>query len=285
MIIKNRRARLEQLAGKKHAQSFLCYEMKQASFDFFWHYHPEYELVYIISGNGKRLVGSSFESFSPGDLVLIGPGLPHTWISTKNKNKTCRAIVTQFSKEFISPLLQYEELNGIKKLLQKSEKGVQFLSGKRNEVNLKIQQLVQLPEPAKLIQLIQVLQNLAGLKQVQLNAFAIKPLKGNFDQRRINKVLQYIQNSYRQKLSLKKAATLAHLSESGFCKYFKRACGKTFSDYVNEIRVAHACQLLIETEQPIYQVAFDSGFESLTYFNRIFLKKKKSSPKIFRQLD
>lgn len=278
------RAKLEQLSDKKNNQSFVCYEMTQPSFDFFWHYHPEYELTYIISGKGKRLVGNSYEVFSEGDFVLLGPDLPHTWISEKNKKQPCKAIVVQFSKEFIEPFFQYGELKEIKKLISKSDKGIQFNIGKNKEAAALIRQIANLSEPNRLIQLIHILQRLSGVKAIQLNSVSFKPLKGNFNEQRINKVFQYVQNGFRQNISLKKAASLIHLSESAFCKYFKRLSGKTFSDYVNEIRIAHTCQLLLESDQPISQIAFHSGYESLTYFNRIFLKKKKVSPKKFREL-
>lgn len=278
------RAKLEQLPGKKSTQSFVCYEMAQPSFDFFWHYHPEYELTYILSGKGKRLVGNNYEEFSEGDLLLLGPDLPHTWISEKNKKQLCRAIVIQFSKEFIEPFFQYGELKEIKKLVSKSDKGTRFITGKNKEVLAGIREIVNLPEPFRLIQLISILQKLSAVKSIQLNSVEFKPIKRNLNEQRINKVLHYVQNGYRQNISLKKAASLIHLSESAFCKYFKKLSGKTFSDYVNEIRVAHACQLLLETDKPVAQIAFDSGYESLTYFNRVFLKKKKINPKKFREL-
>ena len=94
----------------------------------------------------------------------------------------------------------------------------------------------------------------------------------------------YVQKEFKETVSLKKAASIIHLSESAFCKFFKRTSGKTFSDYTNEIRIAHACQLLIETDKPIIEIANDSGFESLTYFNRVFLRKKKKRPGEYRRI-
>lgn len=278
------RAKLEQLAAKKNNQSFVCYEMIQPSFDFFWHYHPEYELTYIISGNGKRLVGNNYEQFSAGDFVLLGPDLPHTWITEKNKKQSCRAVVIQFSKEFIEPILQFEELKDIKKLLLKSEKGIRFITGKNEEAIEMLRKIVHLPVSLRLLQLLQLLHKLSTVKAVQLTPVSFKPIKRNFNQQRINKVFQYVQNGYRQNISLKKASSLIHLSESAFCKYFKRWSGKTFSGYVNEIRIAHACQLLVETDSSVSQIAFNSGYESLTYFNRVFFKKKGMTPKKFRKL-
>lgn len=278
------RAKLEQLPAKNNTRTFLCYQVNQPLFEFYWHYHPEYELTYIVSGKGKRLVGNNAEIFSDGDFVLLGPGIPHTWISEKNIKHSCKAIVIQFSKEFIEPLLQYVELKEIKKLLAKSEKGIQFQTKKSHEITNMLKQIVGLSDADSFIQLIYILQKLSTVKTISLNTTSFKPLKGNFSEKRINKVLHYVQNGFQQKITLKKAASIIHLSESAFCKYFKKLNGKTFSDYVNEIRIAHACKLLIETDKPISQIAFDSGFESLTYFNRVFLKKKKKNPHKFRVL-
>ncbi len=274
------RAKLEHLSHSD--QSFHCYDLNVPSFDLYWHYHPEYELTLIVAGKGKRMVGNSYEAFSSGDFVLLGPNVPHTWISEKKKRQRCRAIVLQFSRKFIEPLLQYKELKEIEKLLLKSDKGIYFIDS-RAEVASLVEQIPTLEGPCRLIQLIQILQKLTRIKSVELNRNAFKPMKGNFDQRRINKIFQYVQDHHRQNVSLKKAAAMINLSESAFCKYFKRLSGKTFSDYVNEIRIASACQLLIETEHPISRIASDAGFESLTYFNRVFMKKKGIKPKDLRK--
>ncbi|MBS1681240.1 MAG: AraC family transcriptional regulator [Bacteroidetes bacterium] len=272
------------MSDRIDGQSFLCYELDLPSFDLFWHYHPEYELTYILSGKGKRLVGSSCEAFSSGDLVLLGPELPHAWVSEKKAKQNCRAVVIQFSKKFIEPFLQYPELNSLQKLLTDAAKGIRF-TGNQKEVERLICEIISLPKPDKLIRLMHVLQRLTEIKTRQLTPVAFMPIKKNADQQRINRVFQYVQNGYKQTVSLTKAASLIHLSESSFCKYFKRVSGKTFSDYVNEIRVAHACQLLIESDRAVSQVAYESGFTSLTYFNRVFLKKKRITPKEFRRLE
>ncbi|MBS1578383.1 MAG: AraC family transcriptional regulator [Bacteroidetes bacterium] len=278
------RAQLEKLSSRKENQSFSCYEVKEPSFDFFWHYHPEYELTYIVKGKGKRLVGNIYEPFSAGDFVLLGPDIPHTWISDKIKNQNCRAIVIQFSTKFVESILQFDELKALKKILQKAEKGFQFMPTKKNNYLLLIQEMITKDYAEKFLLFIQLLLHLSTSKGKTLLTTSVKPLKGSINQHRINKVFQYVQNDYKKNISLKKAAALIHLSKSAFCKYFKRASGKTFSDYVNEIRIAYACQLLIETDYPISQIAFDSGFESLNYFNRVFLKKKKIIPSEFRKL-
>ena len=277
------RAKLEQLSLRDNNQSFLCYEVNVPAFVFLWHYHPEYELTFIVKGRGKRLVGDSYEQFSEGDLVLLGQNLPHSWVSEKIKKQNCQAIVIQFSTEFIAPLLQYREMEDIEKLLLKAEKGLRFKPEKNNEILQIFYEIKDNKSVRAFTLLIQLLHQLSANASIALSSSDLKPLKGNENQQRINKVFQFIQKGFRENISLQKAAALIHLSESAFCKFFKRACGKSFSDYVNDIRVSNACQLLIETDKPIAQIAFESGFESLTYFNRVFLKKKKVRPGEFRK--
>ena len=110
------------------------------------------------------------------------------------------------------------------------------------------------------------------------------PAKGGQNEKRINKVFQYVQKGFSGKPTLQEAAKSIHLSVSAFCKFFKRISGKTFSDYVNEIRIAHACTLLIETDKPVSVIANECGFENLAYFNRIFLRKKKMTPGKYRNV-
>lgn len=276
--------KLEQLSLHGHTQSFLCYNLTLPTFEFFWHYHPEYELTLIVKGKGKRLVGDSYEEFAAGDLVLVGPHLPHTWIGDEKRKDLYSAVVIQFSREFIDSFLGLPEFSDIKKMLSRSGSGLYFPFSKNNPVREAIIGLTQLQGVVAVTGLLNVLQKLSKLKSQHLASAYFQPLKGEENEKRVNKVCQYVQNHFKSKISLAKAASLIHLSESAFCKFFKKASGKTFSDYLNDIRVAHASVLLTETDKPIASIAYESGFESLTYFNRVFLKKKKTSPRQYRRV-
>ena len=277
------RPRLETLNHRLSNQSFVAYEVKVPSFDFYWHYHPEYELTYIVEGKGMRLVGDSYEPFGAGDLVLLGPMLPHTWVTEKTPNGSCQALVIQFSQAFIEQLVLFAEMKDLEKLFAKASRGLQFGIGDDQTLPLMLQ-VLHSGELLRLSYLLQVLHQLTHHPGTPIASLQYKPLKGDENQQRLNKVLRYIQSQFREQITLEQAAALVHLSKSAFCKFFKRASGKTFSDYTNDIRLAHACRLLVETDQSITQIATDAGFESLTYFNRIFLKKKKVRPGEFRRI-
>ena len=276
--------RLEHVSAMKGNHSFLCYELNVPDFDFYWHYHPEYELTCILQGRGKKLVGDSYENFREGDLVLLGPNLPHTWISDKRRKENCRAIVIQFSPAFVEQILQFWELTALEKLFINSYKGLQLNHVKTNQCVTLMQEMIGASEVHKFSLLLQVFDLLSTMQATSLASAKYRAMKGNDNQQRINQVFQYVEREFKQGLSLKKAADSIHLSQSAFCKFFKRASGKTFSDYTNDIRIAHACRLLMETDKPIRAIALESGFESLTYFNRVFLKKKKLRPGAFRKL-
>ena len=278
------RAKLEQLPQNALEHSFSCYEVNAPTFDFYWHYHPEYELTFILKGEGKRLVGDTYEVFKAGDTVLLPPLLPHTWISEKGQKENCLAIVIKFSQAFLDQICLLPELASFKKLLGSAARGLQFRGSKSKEVVPLLKWLLQGDALTKLTSVLQVFHTLTQAKATPIASVQYKPLKGTENQQRLNTIFRYVEKEFRSTISLKKAASLIHLSESAFCKYFKRASGKTFSDYTNDIRIAHACELLIETDKPISEIALQSGFESLSYFNRVFLAKKKQRPREYRKV-
>jgi AraC-like DNA-binding protein len=276
------RAIYEDIPSKKGDEPFLSYAFTVSAFEFKWHYHPEYELTLITKGKGKRLVGDSNESFETGDLVLLGPGLPHTWSSDAVKRNNASAVVIQFSEEFIQNFLQLHGFEKINHLLASASRGLFFPNSK--EISRLVEQLPEFGGVEKVTSLLTILQQLTSQKTIKLSSEYFNPVKGEETESRINKVCQHIQKNAAKTIDLEQTAGLIHLSPSAFCKFFKRATGKTFSDYVNDIRVGNACQLLTESDKTINEIAFDSGFESLTYFNRVFLKKKSVTPRQFRKV-
>jgi AraC-like DNA-binding protein len=181
----------------------------------------------------------------------------------------------------MTPLLQYPECDRIRKLLGRSTLGICF-APKRSVLDA-IERLPADKGVGRITGLLDVLQALAGSSGRALASPFFQPSRGRDAEGRINKVCLYIQRHASEELSLSKIASLINLSESAFCKFFKRTMGRTFSDYLVDIRIGHACHLLSETDQPISAIAYGSGFDSLTYFNRVFLRKKGLRPREFRK--
>lgn len=275
------KASYENIESKKGSESFLAYSFTVPAFQFKWHYHPEYELTLITNGRGKRLVGDSYQNYQAGDLVLLGPDLPHTWISSSVTKKTkASAVVIQFSRDFIESFSRFKEFKSIHSLLSLASHGLAFSSP---ELNKEVESLPLKSGIEKITALLIILEKLAKEKSRKLASEYFRALSGKENEERINVICQYLQRHANESVQLQKVAELVHLSRSAFCKFFKRATGKTLSDYVNDIRIGNACEQLIESDKPVNEIAYRTGFDSLTYFNRVFLKKKKMTPRKFRE--
>lgn len=275
------KAFLEDIPSKKGKASFYSTRITVQSFEFKWHYHPEFELTYIVSGSGYRIVGNSHEHFSSGDLVLLGSNLPHTWWGKNEDGSLSEAIVIQFSNEFIEPFLRLNEGYAIKALLESAAKGLRFVSDAA--LVDKLVSIGQTKEMDSILSLLSILQNLTEKSGSNLCPDAYHNVISKKFETRINKVCTYIQDHYSEPISLQQVSELVFMTESNFCKFFKKATSTTFSDYVNDLRINEACHLLIYTEDNISKIAQDCGFESLSYFNRVFLKKKHVKPSLFRK--
>jgi AraC-like DNA-binding protein/mannose-6-phosphate isomerase-like protein (cupin superfamily) len=265
---------------KENAIHAFAFEM--SFFEFKWHYHPEFELTLILKGNGMRLVGDSYLPFQAGDLVLVGSGIPHTWESDTNSHETVEAIVIQFSEDFIANYMNSEVFYKIKKLLQTSVRGLFFSYQLSTDIEKQLMTIATEKGVKQITALLNVLNDLTFGNYEPLASAFYSPKNSKENETRINTVFNYIKQNEASTILLEQAAASIHLTTGAFCKFFKRMTGKTFSDYVNEIRIDNSCTLITQTDKTIAQIAIESGFENQTYFNRVFLKKKNCTPKQFR---
>jgi AraC-like DNA-binding protein len=275
------KAILEDIKTNQGISSFHAFRYQVPYFQFKWHYHPEFELTYIVKGNGYRIVGNSYEPFNDGDLVLLGSNLPHTWSGKADGDVNSDAIVIQFSSEFILPFLELNESILIKNMLDNSLRGINFEPDE--QLVTKIVELTETNGVDRILKLISIL-DILSKKQIKLIApNTFHNVVSKKSEARINNVCLFIQNNFQKKIYLKEVADLIYLTESNFCKFFKKATGKTYSDYVNEIRINEASRLLIQSDKTISQISFECGFETLSYFNRVFLNKKGTTPSVYRK--
>ena len=275
------KAILEDIKTNQGISSFHAFRYQVPYFQFKWHYHPEFELTYIVKGNGYRIVGNSYEPFNDGDLVLLGSNLPHTWSGKADGDVNSDAIVIQFSSEFILPFLELNESLLIKNMLDSSLRGINFEPDE--QLVTKIIEITETNGVERILKLISIL-DILSKKQIKLIApNTFHNVVSRKSEVRINKVCLFIQNNFQNKIYLKEVADLIYLTESNFCKFFKKATGKTYSDYVNEIRINEASRLLIQSDKTISQISFECGFETLSYFNRVFLNKKGITPSVYRK--
>jgi len=277
------RAAIQKLSAPQRS-SFIYQEKSSSRFRFNWHFHPEYELTLISRSQGKRFVADSISDYRDGDLVLLGPNLPHTWQSTADGRIRHKAIVLQFSEDFLgSGFFEAWELRQVNRLLRRSAHGLCFSGRSRDEAAKQIEKLGKLSGLQRLTSFIEILEILArSRKAVVISSPGFTPLLHHENHRRIDRVCEYINSNYQQDISQPFVAEMVHMSPSSFSTFFKKTVGLTFVDYVNNLRISHACRLLIETEHSILEICHLAGFNNLSNFNRRFLNSKGSSPREFR---
>lgn len=254
-------------------------------FTYPWHFHSEYEILYVIDGFGTSFVADSIQPFGPDDFVLLGTNLPHFWKSddsfTESQNqKKVKYVVIQFSNEFFREAISgYPEFHLIKELLERSSRGIRF---HKNDAKTMKQQLLELAESSgfdRTVKLLMFLQQLAKTDKYKLLAGELYQAENhNFTSDRLTKVMHYLNSCYLKKVELDKVAEVAHMHPSAFCRFFREKSGKSLSQFVSEMRVSYACRLIIEGKMSVSQICFECGFNNLSNFNRTFKRQTGFTP-------
>jgi AraC-like DNA-binding protein len=267
--------------------SFLFRQFNLPYFDAFYHFHPEFELTLILKGEGKRFVGNQMADFKEGDLVLLGSNVPHCWKSEGIRNEnSARSIVIQFKEDFLGEgFFKNPDTQTIKNLLDKAKSGI-LISGKtRDRVAREMIFLLTVPPFQKLLGLLDLLNTIATSKDFEI--IDNQPDKYDLpaiDLDRINKIYAYVIEHYTQDINLEAAARLTNMTETAFCRYFKKVTKKTFLDLVTEFRIKHVCNLLNSTDKQVAEVCFESGFGNISHFNKQFKVLTGYSPLNYRKM-
>lgn len=263
--------------------SFLSYWVRSEKFGFHWHYHPECEISYVRRGFGTRMVGDSVEVFQEGDLLFLGSDLPHTLVSDDMMEGAMEVVVVQFPKELLEARsLEIVELGGIGELIQRGDRGLSFDEVSSKVIGDKLQELPDLEGFDRYHRLLEILNDLSRAKGKALASVAYNPNKSVETEQRIGLVCKHIHEHFTEKVGLEKLAGMANMNKSAFCRFFKKMTGKTAVAYINDLRIGKACQLILK-DKSVGQVAFESGFNSLTHFHRCFIDRKHVSPLEYRK--
>jgi len=258
----------------------------KSDFGNIWHYHPELELHYVIKGEGVRFIGDNISNFSPGEMILIGENLPHTWrckdeYFQNNPDLKVEAMVIQFLPDCLgSYLLNLPEAYLIPKLFEKAKSGMVISGQAKDKLAELMSSSIEATHLDRIIILLSILKTLAETDEYS----TIVTGKNTFYQSnesetlRINKICTYTMTNYKNDITLEEIASLSNLSITSFCRYFKLMTKKTYYDFLIEIRVSHACRFLIENKLPTEMICFDCGFNNVSNFYRHFKKVTGMTP-------
>jgi AraC-like DNA-binding protein len=260
-------------------------EVEVPCLDVPWHYHPETEIMFIEKSTGSRFVGDHSEPFKEGDVGLIGANLPHVWKSDSIYQKNihglrARVLVVHFRDEiFKGPMAVLPEMNSINQLLSLSQYGVKFIGSARENIAEQMREIVKTTGIEKMLALTRMLDYMAKTEEKQLLAsIGYSKIRKSVDFDRFDKAYRYMIDNFQQNISLNDVSGIVGMTETSFCRYFKKHTKKSFHSVLNEIRVGHACKLLLEDRMNISGICYESGFNNLSNFNEQFKKIKGVSP-------
>lgn len=250
---------------------------------FFWHYHPEIELVYVEASNGIRHVGKDISGFTESDLLLIGSNVPHLNFDYGIQTE-CKQLVLQMKETFLKDLiLPIPEFENIKHLLERSYLGLSFSGETKKIVVEKLHFIKDKNSFESLIGFIEILQILANSTEVkELNSEDTRIKWFLNDKIRMGTIYDYIDENYDKKPNVNEIAKIVSLSTPAFCRYFKKQTNMTFTDFVNNYRINQAKMFLLK-DYSVTEVCFQVGFESLSYFNKLFKQHVGETPSAFKK--
>lgn len=250
---------------------------------FLWHYHPEYEIVYIDGASGTRHVGDHISRYEGSDLVFIGPNIPHLNFDYGVRTDY-RKVVVQLNPDFLGErLFDTPEFSDIAELFARARSGLSFHGRTKEDVGHELARLSTLPPFERLLLLLSIFQRLASSDEVtKLHG---QPVAGAYnldEQQRLKRLTHLVAENFSRRIELHEAADLVGLTEAAFCRSFKRMTQLTFTQFVNQYRI-HAAQRLLLTDHSVTDAAMACGFESLSYFNKVFRSITRENPLAFKR--
>ena len=268
-------------------EGFAFKERRAASFDCPWHLHSEYELILVLESNGYRIVGDNFTQLTPNDLVFLGPGLPHIWQSQGGDGSaTVHWLLIQFDQAFLGDwLVRLPALQSVRRLFERASCGLKIEGATRDHV---ISLMREIPLLGGLDRVVQFLRIMGALAQAPVECVPIASasfvVHGRFfDQERLDRVHRFLENNLEQPIGLAEAARHVNMSAGAFSHFFRLHTGKTFPEFLNELRISRASQMLIGSDHNITEISDLSGYNNLSNFNRQFLRVKGLSPSAYRR--
>lgn len=257
------------------------------SFDGLWHFHDEYELIYIWEGRGEKIIGDNVSNLTKGDLLLLGSELPHLFSCDHDfpmKDRSGSLVIHLNNQFFTESFLACPEFNSIVQLIKKSEAGIQFY-GDTERIAKRILNMFQMENTECVLEILSVLNKLSmEYNYESLASSGYTPSFSRKDYQRINKACKYVMENFNQDICLDDVAKLAGLTKAAFCRHFKKVTGKTFFTYIKEYRIGRSCKLLMETNLNVTEISYRCGFNTISNFNKQFKTIMETNPSTYRKL-
>ena len=276
---------LREITPLSPEDSYLVFDRIKASFDYPYHYHPEIEINFIHKGKGyKRMIGDHTGEIDDLELVIVGPNLPHCWANYRCKNKRTHEIVIQFNQDFFSQSLMTKNiLKPISLLINDSIKGILFSRETAEKLKDDFINLHKMDSFESFITVMKILNELAiAEEKTLLSSYSIEG--ESFEENDKMKIIyDYLHKNFENKITLSSIASLVNMSNVTFNRFIKKRTGKTFVNYLNEIRISYAVRWLMEKNLSISEIAFETGFNNIANFNKVFKSIKKVTPSEFRE--
>lgn len=270
-------------------KSFNILKVDRPYFIVPWHFHPEVEIMLITKGTGTRFVGDSIEGFLPYDLVMIGSNLAHVWKNSPEHYEESSGLVAEarvilFREDcFGRGFFNIPEMEGIKNILTKAARGLKFFGNTASSVKDKILMSYRQNELGRFISLIQILDELSKSKEYSfLSSMGYVQEIHDSDLQNLNTILDYLLKNFKNEIKLEEVSKLANMSPTSFCRYFKSHTNKTLIQFINELRIGYAKKMLLESNDIVSTVCFESGFNNISNFYDHFYKLTGKHPSQFR---
>jgi len=256
-----------------------------------WHYHQEYELSFITEGSGSRIVGDSVEEFHPGDLIFLGPRIPHVWFSgspvlNQHSGRTLESVYLLFNQDILpESLTSLPEFKEVNHALRLSERGIRITGDSLNQVSRIMLQLPYLSNMKRLMLFYEIM-DIIGKSESFTYLASDQYIKTRFEptNSRVKNIHEFLMLNYREEINLEKIAGIVHMAPASACRFFKASTGLTIFEYLNKIKIDYACKLLLNTELNVVDISYDCGFNNLSHFNKQFRKFLGKTPSEFRKL-
>ncbi len=254
-----------------------------------WHFHPEYELVLVTESKGNRFIGDNISRFQPGNLVLLGPYLPHLYRNDNNyyrvnSKRRAKSVVIHFKEDsFGENAFALPEMKPVLHLCRQSLRGIDVVGKTNALVSKKLFDLLAsegLSRWLKLLEILNILSHSSDLRYVSNNVITAN---NKTESTRMNQVIDFVIKNFTSEITISHIATMVNMAPNSFSRYFSQRTRKSFTGFVNEVRLNYASKLLIETQDSVINISLDCGFSNLSNFNRQFRSMYHVSPLQFRR--